>query len=298
MDNANEEVKMVPIDRIRILNPRPRDKKKFELIVQSIRNLGLKKPIQVSLRSETEGGEVGYDLVCGQRRMEAFIALGHKEIPAVIVDVSKEERLLRSLVENMARRQPLPLALMNEIERLKELGYTNVEIGEKLDIANSTVGGYLALKQAGEERLLDAAVRGSIPLSVAMEIAKADSPETQRELLKAYEGKQLNYASIRTVKRLLDLRRFVGKQREANLRARKHRTSAESLVNAFKRESQRQKLLVRKARVCEATLLVVVTAYGKLLGDENFVTLLRAEGLAEMPKYLNDKLVERQKEAA
>jgi ParB family transcriptional regulator, chromosome partitioning protein len=55
---------------------------------------------------------------------------------------------------------------------------------------------------------------------------------------------------------------------------------------------------VRKARVCEATLLVVVTAYGKLLGDENFVTLLRAEGLAEMPTYLNDKLTERQKEAA
>ncbi|MGO8925920.1 MAG: ParB N-terminal domain-containing protein [Limisphaerales bacterium] len=289
----NDEVKMVPIDRIRILNPRPRDKKKFELIVQSIRNLGLKKPIQVSLRSETEGGEVGYDLVCGQGRMEAFIALGHKEIPAVIVDVSKEERLLRSLVENMARRQPLPLALMNEIERLKELGYTNVEIGEKLDIAGSTVGGYLALKQAGEERLLDAAVRGSIPLSIAMEIAKADTPEMQRELLKAYEDKQLNYASIRTVKRLLDLRRFVGKQREVNLRAGKHRTSAESLVNAFKRESQRQKLLVRKARVCEATLLVVVTAFGKLLGDENFVTLLRAEGLAEMPKYLNDELVER-----
>jgi ParB family chromosome partitioning protein len=298
MDIMNDEVKMVPIDRIRILNPRPRDKKKFELIVQSIRNLGLKKPIQVSLRSGTEAEGPGYDLVCGQGRMEAFIALGHKEIPAVVVEVSKEERLLRSLVENMARRQPLPLALMNEIERLKELGYNNLEIGAKLDIASSTVGGYLALKQAGEERLLDAAVRGSIPLTVAMEIAKADTPEMQRELLKAYEGKQLNYTSIRVVKRLLDQRRFVGKQREANPCARKHRTSADSLVNAFKRESQRQKLLVRKARVCEATLLVVVTAYGKLLGDEHFVTLLRAEGLAEMPTYLNDKLTERQKEAA
>ena len=99
-------------------------------------------------------------------------------------------------------------------------------------------------------------------------------------------------------KRLLDQRRFVGKQREANPCARKHRTSADSLVNAFKRESQRQKLLVRKARVCEGMLLVVMTAYGKLLGDENFVTLLRAEGLAEMPAYLNDKLTETQKEAA
>ena len=38
----NEEVKMIPIEQIRILNPRHRDKKKFELIVQSIRKLGLK----------------------------------------------------------------------------------------------------------------------------------------------------------------------------------------------------------------------------------------------------------------
>ena len=69
--------------------------------------------------------------------MEAFLALGHKEIPAIVVEVSKEERLLRSLVENMARRLPPPLALMNEIERLKAQGYTNVEIGEKLDIADT-----------------------------------------------------------------------------------------------------------------------------------------------------------------
>src|SRR5437588_7766318 len=132
---------MIPIDRIRILNPRHRDRKKFEIIVQSIKNLGLKKPIQVSLRSAHEAEEHGYDLVCGQGRIEAFIALGHKEIPAVVVEISKEERLLRSLVENMARRFPTPLALMNEIERLKGDGYTNVEIGKKLDIADTLVGG-------------------------------------------------------------------------------------------------------------------------------------------------------------
>jgi hypothetical protein len=41
----------------------------------------------------------------------------------------EEDRLLRSLVENMARRLPPSLALMNEIERLKTDGYGNVEIG-------------------------------------------------------------------------------------------------------------------------------------------------------------------------
>src|SRR5580698_8385246 len=194
----NDEVKMIPIDRIRILNPRHRDRKKFEIIVQSIKNLGLKKPIQVSLRSAQEEEGAGYDLVCGQGRIEAFIALGHKEIPAVVVEVSKEERLLRSLIENMARRFPAPLALIREIERLKAAGYNNGEIGEKLGMAGVTIGGFIALKNAGEERLLDAATSGRIPLGVAMDIAKTNNVETQRELLKAYESKQLNQASIRT----------------------------------------------------------------------------------------------------
>src|SRR3989442_13898255 len=52
-----DEVIMIGIDRIRVLNPSTRDKKKIEQIVQSIKNLGLKKPIQVSLRTPEEGTE-------------------------------------------------------------------------------------------------------------------------------------------------------------------------------------------------------------------------------------------------
>ncbi len=295
MDN---EIVMIPIQSIRIVNPRPRDKKKFGQIVESIKNLGLKKPIQVSRRSPEEGAEPGYDLMCGQGRVEAFLALGHREIPAIVFDVPKEERLLCSLVENMARRTPHPLALMAEIERLKSQGYTNVEIGRKLDIADTTIGGFIALKNAGEERLLDAAINGRIPLGVAMDIAKADTPELQRELLKAYEAKQLNQCSIRTVKRLIDQRRFTGKERDHDQGKKKTRTSAESLINTFKRESQRQKLLVKKARLCEAKLTVIVTAFGKLLADENFVNLIRAESVADMPKYLHDKVSATKREAA
>ena len=293
----NNEIIMIPIERIRVLNPRPRDKKKFEQIIQSIKNLGLKKPIQVSLRSAEEGTEPGYDLVCGQGRMEAFLALGHKEIPAIVVEVSREERLLRSLVENMARRLPSRLALMNEIERLKADGYSNVEIGKKLDVADGTVGGYIALKKAGEERLLDAAINGKIPLGVAMDIAKANSPELQRELLKGFESKELNQFAIRTVKRLIDQRRFVGKGRDTDADKKKSRTNADSLINAFKRESQKQRLMVKKARPCDAKLVITVTALGKLLGDENFFNLLRAESLADIPQYLQDKLAAMKKEA-
>lgn len=295
----NEEVQMIPIERIRILNPRFRDKKKFEVIVQSIKNLGLKKPIQVSRREAGEEEGPGYDLVCGQGRIEAFIALGHKEIPAIVVEISKEDRLLRSLVENMARRMPVVMELINEIMRLKARGNTNTEISQKLDVDLTTVGGLIALKKAGEERLLDAALRGKIPFGVAMDIAKTDGVEMQRELLKAYESKQLNYLSLRVVKRVMDQRRFLGKQAGGDGRGpRKSRTSAESLVNAYRRESQKQKLMVKKARVCEAKLLFVVTAFRKLLEDEHYRTLLRAEAMGTMPKALWEKVAEQREEAA
>jgi ParB family chromosome partitioning protein len=296
---VKDEVQMIPIERIRILNPRHRDRSKFERIIQSIRNLGLKKPIQVSLRSSDEPEGPGYDLVCGQGRIEAFVALGHKEIPAVVVEITKEDRMVRSLVENMARRRPAPLEMIHEIQRLKARGYNHSQIAQKLDVEVQMVGGLVALKKAGEERLLEAALSGRIPLGVAMDIARAKDDEMQRELLKAYESNQLNQFSIRAVKRLLEKRRYFGKQLgNGGKEARKSRTSVESLVNAYRKESKKQKLMVRKAKASEARLLFFVTAFSKLVGDENFMTLLRAEGLSTMPQTIWDKVAQQRKEAA
>lgn len=294
-----DEIRMIPIDQIRILNYRHRDPKKFAAIVESIKNVGLKKPIRVSIRSAQEKEGPGYDLVCGQGRIEAFIALGYNEIPAEVVEISKEDRMLQSLVENMARRHQPPSALINEIERLKAAGYNITEIGRKLGLNHAMVSGFIALATAGEERLLDAAISGRIPLGVAMDIAKATTVELQRELLKAYDNKELNQFSIRELKRLIDQRRFVGKERDSGGRPdRKKLTSAESLVHAYRRQSQKQKLMIKKAKICDAKLLFVVKAFDKLLGDENLLNLLRAESLFTMPKYLWEKLENKHKEAA
>jgi ParB family chromosome partitioning protein len=294
----NDEVKLIPIEQIRVVNHRYRDPKKFAAIVQSIKNIGLKMPIQVSRRPATDKEEAGYDLICGQGRVEAFMALGHKEIPAIVVEISREELLIRSLVENIARRYPQPMDLIREIERLKTLGYNPQQIGEKLDVSDNLVRGLMTLKNAGEERLLDLALIGKIPIWVAVDIAKTDTLETQRELLKAYENKELNYLSLKYVKGLIVQRRLNGKQRGGKGPVAKPKTSVESMVSAYRKESQRQKLMIKKARVCDARLSFIVTAFNKLLADENFFTLLRAESLATIPKYLSVKLSPEKKEAA
>ncbi|HEY5297276.1 MAG TPA: plasmid partitioning protein RepB C-terminal domain-containing protein, partial [Verrucomicrobiae bacterium] len=216
----------------------------------------------------------------------------------IVVAISKEELLIRSLVENIARRYPQPMDLIREIERLKALGYNPHQIGQKLDVSDNLIRGLMTLKNAGEERLLDLALIGKIPIWVAVDIAKTDTLETQRELLKAYENKELDYLSLKYVKGLIVQRRLIGKQRTGNGLGAKPKTSVESMVNAYRKESQRQKLMIKKARVCDARLSFIVTAFNKLLADENFFTLLRAESLATIPKYLSVKLSPEQKEAA
>ena len=281
-----EEIKLIPIESIRILNPRHRDQKKFQAIIQSIKNLGLKKPIKVSLRAAHEGSEPGYDLVAGQGRIEACLALGFKEIPAIVVAVSKEDRLLLSLVENMARRFPAPMDLIAEIQRLKGAGYSNIAIGQKLDIHRVLVSGLLTLMKSGEERLLQATMLNKIPISLAIGIARTDNVEAQRELLKAYEDGHLNEYSLRTLKKIIEQRRTLGKKRS---RSGKHgNTTADGLVNAYRREIQKQSAFIRKARVFEAKLTFIATAFKKMTEDENFTNLLKAEGLLTMPKYLED----------
>ena len=295
----NDEVRMIPLDQIRILNPRHRDPKKFAMIVQNIKNLGLKKPIQVSEREADEGEGPTYDLVCGQGRIEAFRALGHNEIPAVVVKISKEDRMLRSLAENMARCNPKPIEMLTEIERLKNEGLTLSQISDRIDVDITTIHGLLSLKKSGETRLLDAALHGRIPVSVAVEIARTEGIEMQRELLKACEKKQLTQNALRVIRRVMDRRRLIGKQRGNGPRSSKQpATSADSLVNTYRRESQKQRLMVKKARVCEAKLLFMVTALRRLLADDHFVTLLRAEKLETMPKDIWIRVKKKQLEEA
>src|ERR1700690_3037363 len=94
------DIRKIPIQDITVLNPRVRNKRIFNELVTSIAHLGLKKPITVSARP----GEPGYNLVCAQGRLEAFVSLSQTEIPAIVLDASREDCFVMSLVENLDRR--------------------------------------------------------------------------------------------------------------------------------------------------------------------------------------------------
>ncbi len=290
MNDIAPMVEMIPISQINVLNPRSRNKLVFQSIVSNISNLGLKKPITVARRAELIDDK-SYDLVCGQGRLEAFIALGQAEIPAIVKDASKEECFLMSLVENIARRQHRPLELLHEISNLKSRGYSTTEIANKIDVAKSYIGGIVHLLKNGEERLLYAVEKGRIPLSVAMQIANADEGGIQRALCQAYEDKTLRGRKLLTVRRIIELRKANGKRVNQGVRRRNDRLqSAEALVRVYRQEADRQKLFVKKAQLTEHRLLLIVSALKNFFRDDNFLTLLCAEGLDTLPEYLAERI--------
>ena len=89
------ELRMIPLDQIEVLNPRDRNNRMFEQIVSNIQSIGLKKPIVVTPRPNGTGDH--YLLICGEGRFKAFKSLGHKEIPAMVMNVDDESAFIMSL---------------------------------------------------------------------------------------------------------------------------------------------------------------------------------------------------------
>lgn len=294
-DNQNyhhSDLRMIPLERIDVLNPRERNNRMFEQIVINIRSLGLKKPIVVTPRPGKDGER--YLLICGEGRFKAFRSLGQSEIPAIIMSVDDESAFIMSLTENIARRKFSPLELLAGIEQLRDQGYDKKAIAEKTGLSLDYVQGILYLLKNGEERLLMAVGSGRIPLNAAITIAGAgnDDKAIQSALQEAYESGKLRGSQLIQARRVIERRRTRGRGMGGKVAPRKNNedVTTSSLVRNYKREVERQKQLVRKAETAQRSLLFIVGALRQLLVDENFGNLLRAEGLDTLPQYLADRV--------
>jgi ParB family chromosome partitioning protein len=284
------EIEMIPIDQIAVVNPRGRGKVKFKEIVDNIATLGLKKPITVTRRGSRNGGPQQYDLVCGQGRLEAFQALGQREVPAFVVKASKDEAMLMSLVENLARRVRAAPELMSGIAALKEQGYTHGEIAEKTGLSTTYVQGILRLLSKGEDRLLRAVELKHIPLSVAVTIATSDDAALQRALADAYTEKSLRGTELLKARRLIDQRHARGKRISTGRPRREGALNGEAVLRVYKEETARQRVLTRQAKKCETRLQFVLASIRQLLADEDFVTVLRKETLDKLPQNVAEQI--------
>jgi ParB family chromosome partitioning protein len=285
-----QRVEMIPIDRITVVNPRVRNMKNFKEIVDNIAQVGLKKPITVTRRAEADGPF--YDLVCGQGRLEAYKILGQQDVPALVVSADPDDCLVASLVENCARRQHRALDLLQDIRGMQERGYASPEIARKTGLSLEYVHGVARLIEKGEQRLLQSVESGTIPLSVAVEIAEAEDQDVQAALGQAYESGLLRGRKLIAAKKLVETRRRRGKGLGATETRVRERLSADALVKAYQEDTDRKRVMIRRTEVTRNRLLFITEALRRLARDERFLALLEDEDLVTMPENIASRLIE------
>lgn len=284
----------IAIDSIEVLNSRERNQEIFQTIVENIRKVGLKKPITVTSRINQHGLKQ-FILVCGEGRLLAFKQLGQTHIPAMIVEATDEDAFVMSLTENIARRRGSPLETIRTITRLIDMGYKPKEIAKKIDMTQDYIEGIAELMAHGEERLVAAVESGKITLTTALRIYEAagDDKAVQAAMHEAFESGELKGKQFVQVRRLLDRRAKVGKDMSKSLPRRNAGMSSDVLIRTYKNEVERQRQMVRRSELTREKLLFLIQTMKTLCSDEDFVTLLRAEGLDSLPKYLADRVLRR-----
>lgn len=277
---------LIPIEDIHILNPRVRNQIIAEEIRQNIRNVGLKRPITVSPRKDAKNGKK-YDLICGQGRIEAFIAAGETEIPCVVREVSEEDAHIMSLVENIARRNCNSLELLQSIKYLKGQGYADDAIAAKTNLGKDYIRGIIRLLEQGEEYLVSAVEKGRLPLYQALNIVLEDDAAVQMALAEAHESGALSGKKLVAVQKIISRRKHYGK----GLSTPQHdkaKISAEDLIAVYEKEAKEKKRLLAKSNYIKDVLEYTSSVLRQLLNDVHFTNQLKAVGMSEIPQQVTN----------
>nr|WP_255434998.1 MULTISPECIES: plasmid partitioning protein RepB C-terminal domain-containing protein [unclassified Paracoccus (in: a-proteobacteria)] len=134
------------------------------------------------------------------------------------------------------------------IGALRQRGYTDRQIGEKIGVSTEYVSMIAGLLEKGEERLVSAVETGVLPLNLAIQISKTDAKGAQKALMDAYTQNKLRGRKLALVRRLIQQRELRGPQIQNNpigRRGAKRALTSEGLVRAYQQEATRQKLLLK-----------------------------------------------------
>lgn len=125
-----EEFKIVQIKDIQKNPYQPRkefSKEKIQELAQSIKENGLIQPIIVR-----KSPVLGYEILAGERRYRASISAGLSEVPVIVKQLSDQDMMLHSIIENLQRENLNPIEEAKAYQSLIDKGFTHTEIAEKM----------------------------------------------------------------------------------------------------------------------------------------------------------------------
>jgi len=276
----------IPVDVIKVLNSRNRDRARFEENIRSIRDVGLLRPIVVNERYLEKNHY--YELVCGEGRYLAYKELGNTEIPAEVINCSRKDAYLFSLVENIARVPPGTMLFAREVKRMRDTGISYAQISTITGRSENYIREYIRLVEQGEERLIKGVEDGVFPISFAKKVAQSDDRSIQGILMDAFDNGIVNSRNFPVVKKLIDNRNKGNRSRPRTTSSAQPSHSEDYSVQQLKRDivkiTKEKESFVNETEVKENRLLVLLEGLNAIWQSEQAVDLIQSENIGPLPK--------------
>ncbi len=172
------------------------DPASLEELKKSILTNGLIQPITVRRTPEHK-----YQLISGERRLQACKEIGFKEIPAYIIDVATDELMLAlALIENIQREKLNAIEVGSAYKRLMdECHLTQEQIAERVGKDRTTVANTIRLLRL-PQKIQNALIQDKITSGHARALINLENEALQLQLLENILSKNL---SVRKVERLV-----------------------------------------------------------------------------------------------
>jgi ParB family chromosome partitioning protein len=283
---AQRQYRMIPVDKIVVLNSRNRDKQQFAENVRSIEEVGLRKPIVVNCRDFDKTGN--YELVCGEGRFLAHKRLEKPDIAAEVIDCDRKTALLYSLVENVARVPPGTMWFAHEMKRMHDNGLAFADIAKIVGKHPTYVSDYIKLVEQGENRLIEGVEHGFFSMSFAVQVAQSDDSTIQNVLMDAFDDGLVNCNTVTRVRKLLELRLNRGKSPPKRTRGETDAYTVKDLTQEITKATKEKEDFVRETSRKENRLLTLQMTMSTLMEDAGFMELLKANALNTPPKLAGE----------
>ena len=122
------------------------DQEKLQELANSLKENGIIQPIIV-----TQHNEGDYELVAGERRLEASKLAGFEDIPVIVRSLSDKEQLQFAIIENVQREDLNSLEEAKAYHRLnQEFSLTHSQISEIVGKERTTISNYIRLLKLNE----------------------------------------------------------------------------------------------------------------------------------------------------
>ncbi len=188
----------IPVSQIEVNPFQPRedfDEEALNELAESIKIHGIIQPITVRQLSERE-----FQLISGERRLQASKRAGLKEVPAYIRTADDQQMLEMALIENIQRENLNAIEVALSYQRLlSECNLKQEELGDRVGKKRATVNNYLRLLKLPEE--IQAGLRdGQISMGHARTLVTIDSIDQQLDIFDKIVEQDL---SVRKVEELV-----------------------------------------------------------------------------------------------